>query len=101
MGQQATPRIKCILLNSTLPFPEQSCILSLMGYARCRQPLLASCDGQKLSFGRLGASIVAPRGHPGEPFWHSGGTWKKQDRHAGVLNRIFIDFGSISRTCFA
>ena len=34
------------------------------------------------------ATILASRGY-------FGGPWKKQERHEGVQNQIFIDFGSI------
>ena len=62
-----------------------------------------------MSFGVLGAStlvpwktILAPREHPGGPFWHilapwdhPGGPWEQQDGHERVWNRIFVDFGLI------
>ena len=39
------------------------------------------------------ATILASRGY-------FGGPWKKQERHEGVQNQIFFDFGSIFALCF-
>ena len=49
---------------------------------------------QNLSFGRPGASILAPWIHFGT-LGHHGGPWEQQEGHVGVWNRIFIDFGTI------
>ena len=45
---------------------------------------------------------MAPREHPGGPFWHilaprdhPAGPCEQQGGHEGVWNRIFVDFGLI------
>ena len=58
-------------------------------------PLWVTANAQKMSFGRPGASILAPWGTILAPWGHLGGPWEQQDGHGGVQNQICIDFGSI------
>ena len=58
-------------------------VASLEDYALRRWPLLAHGRCRKLSFGRLGASILAPWRAILTPREHPAGLWEQQDGHAG------------------